>query len=80
MEITPLLVSIPQSAQILGRGISTIYDLLARGEIAAKRSDGRTLVVYESLVSYKDRLPPATFAAPRDKRPKRLRQAEATTS
>jgi hypothetical protein len=76
MEITPLLVSIPQAAQILGRGVSTIYDLLSRGEIVAKRSDGRTLVMYESLVAYRDRLPTATFAAPRDKRPQRMRHAE----
>jgi len=80
MEITPLLVSIPQSAQMLGRGVSTIYDLLARGEIEAKRSDGRTLVTYDSLVAYKDRLPRATFAAPRDKRPQRMRQAETETA
>jgi hypothetical protein len=71
------LVSIPQSAQMLGRGVSTIYDLLARGEIEARRSDGRTLVTYDSLVAYKDRLPRATFAAPRDKRPQRMREAEA---
>ena len=80
MEITPLLVSIPQSAQILGRGVSTIYNLLARGEIVAKRSDGRTLVVYKSLVAYRDRLPTATFAARRDKRPVRLREAEVAMS
>ena len=76
MEITPILVSIPQAAQVLGRGTSFIYDLLARGEIQGVKSDGRTLVVYELLRRYADKLPKATFAPPRQRKPQRMRQAE----
>jgi excisionase family DNA binding protein len=57
MEITPLLVSIPQAAQMLGRGISFIYDLLAREEIVAVKSDGRTLIPFDSLQAYAKSLP-----------------------
>jgi len=74
MEITPLLVSIPQAAQALGRGTSTIYDLLARQEIEAVKSDGRTLIRYNSLQAYADRLPKATFAPPRNRKPQHLRR------
>jgi excisionase family DNA binding protein len=77
MEITPLLVSIPQAAQVLGRGTSFIYDLLAREEIEAVKSDGRTLIRFQSLQSYADRLPKATFAPPRQRKPQRQRDEEA---
>jgi len=80
MEVNPILVSVPQAAQMLGRGISTIYDLIARGEIEAKKSDGRTLLMVESLQAYARRLPRATVAPPRERRPQRLRQAETTTA
>jgi excisionase family DNA binding protein len=73
MQITPLLVSIPQAAQVLGRGISFIYDLLARQEIEAVKSDGRTLIPFDSLKAYANRLPKATFAPPRQRKPQRLR-------
>jgi excisionase family DNA binding protein len=77
MEITPLLVSIPQAAQVLGRGISFVYDLLARQEIEAVKSDGRTLIRFESLQAYAKRLPKASFAPPRQRKPPRLRQPAA---
>ena len=77
MEITPILVSIPQAAQVLGRGTSFIYDLLARQEIEGVKSDGRTLIRFRSLQSYADRLPKATFAPPRQRKPQRQRDEEA---
>jgi excisionase family DNA binding protein len=77
MELTPILVSIPQAAQVLGRGISFIYDLLAREEIEAVKSDGRTLIRFQTLQSYADRLPKATFAPPRQRKPQRQRDEEA---
>lgn len=80
MEIRPILVSIPQAAQVLGRGISFIYDLLAREEIKAVKSDGRTLIRFDSLEEYADKLPKATFAPPRQRKPQRIRQAETATA
>jgi excisionase family DNA binding protein len=77
MEIRPILVSIPQAAQVLGRGTSFIYDLLAREEIEAVKSDGRTLIRFDSLEKYAGKLPKATFAPPRQRKPQRQRDAEA---
>jgi excisionase family DNA binding protein len=73
MEIRPILVSIPQAAQALGRGTSFIYDLLGRGEIEGVKSDGRTLIRFDSLEKYADKLPKATFAPPRQRKPQRMR-------
>jgi hypothetical protein len=80
MEVNPILVSVPQASQMLGRGVSTIYDLIGGGKIRAVKSDGRTLVVVESLREYADKLPPAVIAPPRNRKPQHLRQAETTRS
>ena len=71
--VHPLLVPVKQACAIIGRGQSALYDLLGRGEIEAKKSDGRTLIVYESLRKYADRLPKATIAPPRQRKPQRMR-------
>ena len=73
MEIAPILVSVPQASQMLGRGVSTIYDLIGCGKIRAVKSDGRTLIVVESLHEYADSLPPATVAPPRKRKPQHMR-------
>jgi hypothetical protein len=73
MEVTPILVSVPQASQMLGRGISTIYDLIGSGHIRAAKSDGRTLVVVDSLREYAASLPPAKVAPPRNRSPLRMR-------
>jgi hypothetical protein len=78
--INPLLVPVKQACAIIGRGQSALYELLGRGEIKAKKSDGRTLIVYDSLVAYKDRLPAAQIAPPRKREPQRMRQAETTNA
>ena len=76
MAISPILVSVPQASQMLGRGISTIYDLIGGGKIRAVKSDGRTLVVVASLHEYANSLPPAQIAPPRKRQPQHLREAE----
>ena len=79
MEIDPILVSIPQASQMLGRGISTIYDMIGGGKIRAVKSDGRTLVVVASLHEYVAKLEaeyPAKVAPPRQRKPQHLREAE----
>jgi excisionase family DNA binding protein len=73
MEVTPILVSVPQASQMLGRGVSTIYDLIGGGHIRAVKSDGRTLVVVESLREYADKLPAAIVAPPRKRKPQHMR-------
>jgi excisionase family DNA binding protein len=73
MEVNPILVSVPQASQMLGRGVSTIYELIGSGKIRAVKSDARTLIVVESLHEYAASLPPAKVRPPRNRRPQRMR-------
>jgi hypothetical protein len=52
-----ILCTIPQAAAMIGRGISFVYEALGDGRIEARKSDGRTLVVVESLRIYPRFLP-----------------------
>jgi len=75
-----ILCTIPQAAGVIGRGISFIYEALGDGRIEARKSDGRTLVVVESLRTYVASLPVAKIKPPplRPRRSlQRLRQAQA---
>jgi hypothetical protein len=81
--ISPLLVPIKQACKIIGRGQSALYELLGAGKIRAVKSDGRTLIVVESLRKYVAELEatkPAKIAPPRRRKPQHLREAEAQTS
>ncbi len=68
IAIEPILVSIPNAAAMIGRGITFIYSGLGDGTFDAVKSDGRTLVVVESLRRYAASLPPARIK-PIAKRP-----------
>jgi hypothetical protein len=59
MSLSPILVTIPQAAAFISRGTRFIYEAIATGQIEAKKSDKRTLVVVESLRSYAAGLPAA---------------------
>jgi hypothetical protein len=72
-SLPPILVSIPQACQMLGRGTQAIYDLIGGGKIRAVKSDGRTLVRVDSLREYADSLPPAKVRPPRNRSPQRMR-------
>jgi hypothetical protein len=76
MEIEPILVSIPQASAMIGRGVATIYALIGAAKIRAVKSDGRTLIVVESLREYAASLPRAKIAPLRRRKPQHLRQAE----
>ena|SRR6516165_5556890 len=65
MEVTPILVSVPHACAYIGRGVAALYELIGDGKVEAKKSDGRTLIVYESLVKYANDLPKAVIAPPR---------------
>ena len=73
MEVPPILVSIPQACQMIGRGTQAIYDLIGAEKIRAVKSDGRTLIVVASLREYADSLPAAKVAPPRKRKPQHLR-------
>jgi hypothetical protein len=76
VEITPLLVPVKQACTIIGRGQSALYELIGAGKIRAVKSDGRTLIVVESLKDYVDTLQrehPAKIAPPRNRSPQHMR-------
>jgi hypothetical protein len=73
LEFPPILVSIPQASAMLGRGVTKIYELIGADLIRAVKSDGRTLIVVESLREYARGLPSAKVAPPRNRSPQRLR-------
>jgi hypothetical protein len=78
MEVEPLLVSIPQTCQLIGRCTATVYELLGGHQLEAVKSDGRTLVRMDSIKRYVASLQKAEFAPPRRRKPRHLRQAETT--
>jgi hypothetical protein len=78
MEVDPILCSVPQGCQMLGIGTQGLYDLLGAGLVKAVKRGTRTLLVVESLKAYAHTLPPAKVAAPKERKPRRLREAEAT--
>jgi hypothetical protein len=75
MEVEPILVSIPQDCQMIGRGVATMYALIGAGKVKAVKSDGRTLIVVKSLHDYVATLDDAKIAPPRKRPPQRLRNA-----
>jgi hypothetical protein len=73
IEMTPILVPVKQACTIIGRGQSALYELIGAGKIRAVKSDGRTLIVVDSLREYADSLPAAKVAPPRHRNPQHLR-------
>ena len=71
--LPPILCSVKQASAALARGTQAIYDLMGAGKIKAVKSDGRTLIMVESLHEYAASLPPAKVRPPRSRRYLRLR-------
>jgi hypothetical protein len=67
--LEPMLCSIQAAIKILGRSERSIIDMISRGEIAAVKSDRRTLVLVQSLKDYVAGLPRARGTPDRRKRP-----------
>jgi hypothetical protein len=61
--IQPLTVTIPDAVRISGLSRSEIYRRLGAGDIEARKSGSRTLIIWPSLKAYIDGLPPAAFRA-----------------
>jgi hypothetical protein len=66
--IEPLTLTIKRTATITGESRSKVYERIGRGEYTALKSDGRTLVTYESIKRRTAGLPRAEIKAP-PKRP-----------
>jgi hypothetical protein len=54
-----ILCTIPQACAAIARGRQFIYDAMSAGMIRGVKSDGRTLIVVQSLHDYAASLPPA---------------------
>ncbi len=57
--LEPLLCSIKAATAITGRSERFLIDAIARGVLAAVKSDRRTLIVVQSIRDYVNSLPPA---------------------
>ncbi len=62
----PVTVTIPDVQHRLRLSRSEIYRLLAAGKLEAVKSGTRTLVIWESVLSYVKTLPRATFGGGKD--------------
>jgi excisionase family DNA binding protein len=65
------LAPIPSAQRMLGVGRSTIYALLARGDLVAVKLGARTLITVESIESLLRRLPRAVYRPPVNEGPTR---------
>ena len=72
-DLSPILVSIPQAAAMIGRGMTFIYSAIGDGTIKAVKSDKRTLIIVESLQAYAASLPAAKIKPIAKRPPARLR-------
>jgi hypothetical protein len=77
MEVEPLLVSVPQTAQTIGRCVATVYELIGGGGLDARKSDGRTLITMESIKAYVASLPKAEVKTRPRRKPQHLRHPQA---
>jgi hypothetical protein len=62
-EIVPgqILCTILQAARTVGRGQRWVYEAMADGRLKGVKSDGRTLIVVESIRAYAAGLPPVSI-------------------
>ena len=63
--IQPLTVTIPEAIRLSGLSRSEIYRRLGAGDIEARKSGSRTLIMMDSLRAHLVSLPAATFRHPR---------------
>lgn len=63
--LEPMLISIADGKKLIGNPcLDTIYKLIGRGEIEARKAGRRTLLVVPSLKRYAASLPPAKVKKP----------------
>ena len=73
VSLQPILMTIPNAANFIGRGVTFIYNAIADGRLRAVKSDKRTLVQVASLREYAASLPLAKVRPPRNRSPQRMR-------
>jgi excisionase family DNA binding protein len=77
MAMSPILVTIPVAAGMLGHGITFVYEALGDGRLRAVKSGKRTLIPVAELHAYVANLPPAKIKPDNKERRRRMTQAEA---
>jgi hypothetical protein len=60
----PLTVTICEATRLSGLSRSEIYRRLVAGDITARKSGCRTLIIWASLQAHIEGLPPAEFRVP----------------
>jgi excisionase family DNA binding protein len=68
LPTTPICYAPADAAKVLGIGRSTLFGLLARGELSARKLGTRTLITAAELGRYLESLPEAQFHAHQDKK------------
>jgi hypothetical protein len=63
--VPPMMVTIPEAVRLSGLSRSELYRRLSAGDIEARKSGCRTLIVWSSLRAHLEALPPAEFRAPK---------------
>ena len=58
-ELSPITVTVPIAVKLSGLGRSTVWSLLATGQIKSAKAGRRRLVFVNSLNEYLSTLPPA---------------------
>lgn len=58
--MTKLSVTIPEAAEMIGIGRSTIYKLFDEGKLVPRKAGKRTLILVEDLKRYVENLPAAS--------------------
>jgi hypothetical protein len=56
-RLEPLLHSVPETADLMCCGITKVYELIARGELEAKKLGDRTVISRVSILRLIERLP-----------------------
>ena len=59
---TPIAYRVPEAARIVGVSASTMWALIAKQEIVARKLGGSTVIRHTDLVAYVDRAPVAERA------------------
>jgi len=55
VSLTPITVTVPTACALLGVGKTTIFDLLARGELDGAKIGTRRLIYYRSIQTLAER-------------------------
>ena len=58
-DVLPLNLDVNETARVIGCSRSTVYELLAAGELPSKKLGTRRLIPYAAVVAYDGRLPSA---------------------